>query len=187
MNAMIVIQFLEDWKADDGTLFLHGQEYLSTGKSRMPYLKKCGCNQTVEQSVEHYHFLHNNLYYHVPWMFAAPTKGELPQADNRTRIQKEIEFQTTDAYEKDGRFDMVGATKDFFGIDISAKPVGDQTDYELPAHIIRRLREGIAPIQKGTEPIAGGNIGTNEPCPVKETQEQPEKLGGDYNDDFQRP
>ena len=187
MNAMVVIQFLEDWTADDGTLFLHGQEFMSTGRSKMPYLKKCDCTHQTEQSVDHYHFLHNNIYYHVPWMFAAPTVGDFPQADNRTRIRKEIEFQTRDAYEKDGVFDMVGATKDFFGIDISAKPFGDQADYELPDHVLQRLRQGMAPTHKGTEPVAGQTIGKNEPCPPRDIPPKQEERGGDYNEDFQQP
>lgn len=182
----VVIQFLEDWKADDGTLFLHGQEFLSTGKSRMPYNKECGCKSYTEQSIDHYHFLHNQLYYHVPYMFVAPTKGDAPQSDNRTRIQKEIEFQTRDAYEKDGVFDMVGATKDFFGIDIAAKPFGDQADYETPDWLLRRIEEGRVPGPQGTEPIAGGTIGTNEPCPPSEATDEQEG-GGDYNTDFDQP
>ena len=185
------IQFLENWTAPDGKIFLAGQEFCATGISKMLIQGDCGNCREVETNIFHYHFTFDGTFYHVPWNLVAPS-GYCVQSDNRTREQKEIEKQTTDAYQertvvegtkvKHGNFDMIAAVKDFYGIDISAKPFWDQADYNIPRDLRDMIRNNSYPTPQ-TGNISGSDVGAES----KDTdfpRVLPKDNKGDFNQDF---
>ena len=169
---MNTIQMMATYRADDGTYFIYGYIYEFTEVTTRNYTGPC---PRITEAIPHYTVIRNGTTYYIPDKFAAYSGKPVP-AQNKTPERSFQDQVTTDAYERDGTFDMVGATKDFFGLDIAAKPFGDQADYETPGRLLEVL-SADNPTKAGVSPVRPGAIGAGD-GPAPETDQEPNENEG---------
>lgn len=145
------IEFFANWKdPNTGRMFLRGQVYAFFKTEQREFwipreetipipiaVKRHKCEMFF---CTHFFILDANVEYIVPDQYAAITNKALLQ-DGKSIEQRFVEKVTTDAYEENGSTDYVAAAKDFFGIDIAAKPIGDQADYETPESVLKMIED----------------------------------------------
>ena len=155
------VEITVTWQASDGTLFNRGWVFCIDAIIRKIYtvIFRPGC-RSCTKLMDHFRITYNGVIYDIPEVFAARSNKQVP-SQNESTDQWNIRKATQDAYEKDGQFDMVGAVADFFGLNIAAKPFGDQADYETPQWVIDRLRDARPVIAKGLGVNPGG-VGEGE-------------------------
>ena len=168
------MEFTDVWKASDGTTFLRGWIFCIDkilAKTVTQYYDQPGCPPCASELRDHFQITYNETTYDVPDLFAARSNKPVP-AKNVSIEQAHVIKATKDAYEKDGMFDLVGATADFFGHDIRPKPFGDQADYETPLWLINQLAQ-VEPRLTPQLGIVTGSVGAGE-GPAPATDETPD-------------
>lgn len=139
----MIIQLVQAIKVND-RWFKEGQQYLYSGK----HYGTEWCYITIIDDVEWY----------IPIYACALLKGDTPSADMRSNTEKLEDYVIRDPVpDLLGKNDVVLAAKEFLGIEIQAKPIMDQADYDQAA-----LAELMANPRYPQAVVPDRKVGVNE-------------------------